>query len=117
VAEGVAAETRRGYAGDLGHHGAGCSERGLAPIRASAEGLVNYVAHLAAEGKQVDRAPWRPSSRPTASPAQPAPTPRPPAQRSRPYAGGRVRVGPKEGDRSERRRAGPAGCTASTPRR
>ena len=51
VAEGVAAETRRGYAGDLGRYGAWCSERRLAPIPASAERLVNYVAHLAAEGK------------------------------------------------------------------
>ncbi len=51
VAEGVAAETRRGYAGDLGRYGAWCSQRGLAPIPASAERLVNYVAHLAAENK------------------------------------------------------------------
>jgi site-specific recombinase XerC len=51
VAEGVAAETRRGYAGDLGSYGAWCAERGLAPIPATAERLVNYVAHLAGEGK------------------------------------------------------------------
>ncbi|MEA2589381.1 MAG: hypothetical protein QOH66_2308 [Actinomycetota bacterium] len=51
VAEGVADETRRAYAGDLGRYGTWCSERGLDPIPASAERLVNYVAYLAAEGK------------------------------------------------------------------
>lgn len=51
VAEGVADETRRAYAGDLARYGAWCAERGLSPLPASAERLVNYVAHLAAEGK------------------------------------------------------------------
>jgi len=48
VAEGMAAETRRAYSGDLGPLRAWCSERGLVPIPATAERLVNYVAHLAA---------------------------------------------------------------------
>lgn len=51
VAEGVADETRRAYAGDLGRYCAWCVHHGLAPLPASAERLVNYVAHLADEGK------------------------------------------------------------------
>jgi len=59
VGEGVAAETRLGYAGDLGRYGAWCAERALPPVAASAERLVNYVAYLAAKGKapsSIDRA-------------------------------------------------------------
>ena len=59
VAEGVADETRRGYAGDLARYGDWCGERGLAPIPASAQRLVNYVAHLGEQGKapaSIDRA-------------------------------------------------------------
>ena len=59
VAEGVAAETRRGYAGDLARYGAWCAEHGLDPIPAPAQRLVNYVAHLGKQHKapaSIDRA-------------------------------------------------------------
>jgi site-specific recombinase XerD len=51
VARGVAEETRRGYAGDLRRYEAWCAVRGLPAYPASPERLVNYVAHLAGQGK------------------------------------------------------------------
>ena len=51
VAEGIAEETRRGYAGDLARYAGWCAERGLDAIPASAQRLANYVAYLGTSGK------------------------------------------------------------------
>jgi hypothetical protein len=69
-----------GYAGDLRRYEGWCALPGLAPYPASPERLVNYVAHLAGEGKapsSMERA-LAAILPPTAYGACPARRPRPP---------------------------------------
>jgi len=62
LAAGTADSTRRAYSADWHHFTTWCSDAGLAPLPATPEMVVEYVAHLTTEPRPKTGRPYSPSS-------------------------------------------------------